>query len=246
MSLVFSLFSEEIPVHFQNSAKVFRVSVEEKFRWISRDKLFTKAQDVPWVLVEKHFDDFSTLSTIFGHFHHTLFYFHTFTFTFTWVLVGKNYDGFSTLFTFSLSYLLFGLCFLTSLVCWPFDISILICLEIIRESQFFISMKCVKNREIEIQYTSNSHITSWQSQSLRNRSPNKVEVFSWDWERPGFCIYGLYMIFNCESTSGSGHIFVIFSCGWPGRALQFFLFFYGYCWTKYIFLNWWPKIGKMS
>ena len=103
MSLVFSLFSEEIPVHFQNSAKVFRVSVEEKFRWISRDKLFTKAQDVPWVLVEKHFDDFSTLSTIstiFGHFHHTLFYFHTFTFTFTWVLVGKNYDSFSTLFTF--------------------------------------------------------------------------------------------------------------------------------------------------
>ena len=141
MSLVFSLFSEEIPVHFQNSAKVFRVSVEEKFRWISRDKLFTKAQDVPWVLVEKHFDDFSTLSTIFGHFHHTLFYFHTFTFTFTWVLVGKNYDSFSTLFTFFT--LLSSLWTLFSnfpglLTIWYINFD---CLEIIRESQFFISMK---------------------------------------------------------------------------------------------------------
>ena len=48
------------------------------------------------------------------------------------------------------------------------------------EGQFFISMKYIKNRKIEIEYTSNSHITSWQSQSLRNRSPNKVEVSSWD------------------------------------------------------------------
>ena len=46
----------------------------------------------------------------------------------------------------------------------------------------------LKEQRIEIEYTSNSHITSWQSQSLRNRSPNKVEVSSWDWERPGFCI----------------------------------------------------------
>ena len=56
------------------------------------------------------------------------------------------------------------------------------------ESQFFISMKYVKNRKVEIEYTSNSYITSWQSQSLRNRSPNKVEVSSWDLERPGFRI----------------------------------------------------------
>ena len=46
----------------------------------------------------------------------------------------------------------------------------------------------LKEQRIEIEYTSNSHITSWQSQSLRNRSLNKVEVSSWDWERPGFCI----------------------------------------------------------
>ena len=58
----------------------------------------------------------------------------------------------------------------------------------VRESQFFISMKYIKNRKIEIECTSNSHINSWQSQSFRNRSPNKVEVSSWDWERPGFCI----------------------------------------------------------
>ena len=36
----------------------------------------------------------------------------------------------------------------------------------------------IKNREVEIDNTSYSHITSWQSQSLGNRSPNKVEVSS--------------------------------------------------------------------
>ena len=40
----------------------------------------------------------------------------------------------------------------------------------IKGNQFFISMKYVNNRKIEIEYTSNSHITSWQSQSLRNRT----------------------------------------------------------------------------
>ena len=52
------------------------------------------------------------------------------------------------------------------------------------ESQFFISIKYVKNRKIEIEYTSNSHVNCWQIQSLRNR----VEVSSWNWERLGFCI----------------------------------------------------------
>ena len=37
----------------------------------------------------------------------------------------------------------------------------------------------IKNREVEIDNTSYSHITSWQSQSLGNRSPNKVEVSSY-------------------------------------------------------------------
>ena len=36
----------------------------------------------------------------------------------------------------------------------------------------------IKKREVEIDNTSYSHITSWQSQSLGNRSPNKVEVSS--------------------------------------------------------------------
>ena len=38
--------------------------------------------------------------------------------------------------------------------------------------------KYVKNRKVEIDNTSYSHMTSWQSQSLRNRSPDRVEVSS--------------------------------------------------------------------
>ena len=47
-----------------------------------------------------------------------------------------------------------------------------------REKLFFISIKYVKNRKGEIDNISYSHITSWQSQSLWNRSPDKVEVSS--------------------------------------------------------------------
>ena len=39
-------------------------------------------------------------------------------------------------------------------------------------------MEYIKNRKVEIDNTSYSYITSWQSQSLRNRSPDRVEVSS--------------------------------------------------------------------
>ena len=48
------------PVHIENSSKVFWVSVEEEFRWISGNKLFAEPQDIPCMLVETQFEDLMT------------------------------------------------------------------------------------------------------------------------------------------------------------------------------------------
>ena len=47
-----------------------------------------------------------------------------------------------------------------------------------RTLAMLLKIYSIKNREVEIDNTSYSHITSWQSQSLGNRSPNKVEASS--------------------------------------------------------------------